>query len=370
MPPSIRSNGDAVVDPELEKSTLLSDGAEKPEKPEKAEGADKAVDASYFGVMATCFVGLQASYVTWGFIQERMMTKPFIDDDGGSASCKDPKWENDCFPSATFLVAANRTLALLTALLLVLWKSKIKMDPSPQAPWYIYSPCSISNVLSSWAQYACLRYVSFPTQTLFKSSKVIPVMLVGVFLHKKSYPRVEYVEAVCISLGVSLFMLTEQKPKGGETDTTTVGLLILCMYVLCDSFTSQWQDKIYRAYKVDQFMMMFGVNFFSLLFTTVSLLSTGDMFVALRFIATHPASFWSVLVLSITSATGQLFIFYTIKRFGPIVFTIMMTTRQMFSMILSCIYYGHSLGFFAVIGALVVFGTLFDKSRRKLQGRK
>jgi len=193
------------------------------------------------------------------------------------------------------------------------------------------------------------------------------VMLVGVLLHKKSYPRVEYLEALAISLGVSLFMLTEQQPKGGEVDTTTTGLLILCMYVLCDSFTSQWQDKIYRLHKVDQYMMMFGVNFFSLLFTTVSLLSTGDMWVAFSFMSAHPASYWSVFILSVTSATGQLFIFYTIKRFGPIIFTIMMTTRQMFSMILSCFYYGHSLGLWAIVGALVVFATLFDKSRRKLQ---
>ena len=35
--------------------------------------------------------------------------------------------------------------------------------------------------------------MSFPTQTLFKSSKVIPVMLVGKFFHKKSYPWIEYV---------------------------------------------------------------------------------------------------------------------------------------------------------------------------------
>jgi hypothetical protein len=60
-------------------------------------------------------------------------------------------------------------------------------------------------------------------------------------------------------------------------------------------------------------------------------------------------------------APGQLFIFYTIRRFGPVVFTIMMTTRQMLSMMVSCWLYGHALGAGAAAGALVVFATLFYK---------
>lgn len=34
------------------------------------------------------------------------------------------------------------------------------------------------------------------------------------------------------------------------------------------------------------------------------------------------------IVLSVSSAVGQLFIFYTISKFGAVVFTIMMTVRQ------------------------------------------
>lgn len=34
------------------------------------------------------------------------------------------------------------------------------------------------------------------------------------------------------------------------------------------------------------------------------------------------------LLISICSASGQLYIFYTISKFGPITFVIMMTIRQ------------------------------------------
>ena len=48
-------------------------------------------------------------------------------------------------------------------------------------------------------------------------------------------------------------------------------------------------------------------------------------------------------------AVGQLFIFFTIKKFGPIVFTIMMTIRQMLSMVFSCILYGHPMAAISVV---------------------
>ena len=40
-------------------------------------------------------------------------------------------------------------------------------------------------------------------------------MLVGRLLHRKSYPWAEYVEAACITLGVTVFSLSEKQPKPG-----------------------------------------------------------------------------------------------------------------------------------------------------------
>jgi len=42
----------------------------------------------------------------------------------------------------------------------------------------------------------------------------------------------------------------------------------------------------------------------------------------------HTAFAFDCLILSICSAVGQLFIYYTIEKFGPVVFIIIMTIRQ------------------------------------------
>lgn len=52
-------------------------------------------------------------------------------------------------------------------------------------------------------------------------------------------------------------------------------------------------------------------------------------------------------------------IYFTLKRFGPIVFSLIMMIRQIFSLILSCILYGHPIGGLGFIGVFIVFAVIF-----------
>ena len=70
------------------------------------------------------------------------------------------------------------------------------------------------------------------------------------------------------------------------------------------------------------------------------------------------------------STTGQLFIFYTIKRFGPVALTITMTTRQMISMVISCLLFGHTISFMSIVGTFIVFGAVLASIRRQYLERK
>lgn len=92
------------------------------------------------------------------------------------------------------------------------------------------------------------------------------------------------------------------------------------------------------------------------------------------------------IILSISSAIGQMFIFYTIANFGPVVFTIIMTLRQVnfrlfptfstlksprkpinsiflmfqaIAILLSCIVYKHYISAVGIFGIIIVFLALF-----------
>ena len=83
----------------------------------------------------------------------------------------------------------------------------------------------------------------------------------------------------------------------------------------------------------------------------------------------NPEALLDNVTIAITSATGQLFIYYTIRKFGPVVFTIIMTTRQIFSMVLSAVSFGHEMGPMAYVGTTIVFGTIFLRIRRTNRSR-
>lgn len=318
---------------------------------------DSAENSSTTAKLVFCFVGLQASYLTWGVMQEKIMTTQYS---------PTPLVEDGYFPSATFCVFSNRFLAIIVAAAICM---KIHGTVQTAAPLWYYSPCALSNTLSSWGQYAALKFVSFPLQVLFKSAKVIPVMIMGKVLNRSTFPAIEYVEAVVITVGVAIFGLSKAHSGGSGDGKTTefFGLMCLTLYICSDAFTSQWQDRIYKAYpkQIDQFQMMYGVNCSAIIITMLALVFSGELMAVTEFLSYHPQALWYNIITAITSATGQLFIFYTIKQFGPVVFTIIMTTRQMISMIISTLLFGHSLSSGSYVGAFLVFGAVFYRIRRK-----
>ncbi|XP_038616867.1 adenosine 3'-phospho 5'-phosphosulfate transporter 1 isoform X2 [Tachyglossus aculeatus] len=277
-------------------------------------------------------------------LQERVMTRSY----GATATAGGER-----FTDSQFLVFMNRILALTVAGLCC----GLSKQPRHGAPMYRYSLASLSNVLSSWCQYEALKFVSFPTQVLAKASKVIPVMLMGRLVSRRSYEHWEYLTALLISVGVSMFLLSSGPEPRRSPATTLAGLLLLAGYVACDSFTSNWQDALF-AYRMSAVQMMFGVNLFSCLLTVGSLAQQGALLEAARFMGRHGDFAAHALLLSACSACGQLFIFYTIAQFGAAVFTIIMTLRQALAILLSCLLYGHAVTVLGGLGVAMVFAAL------------
>ena len=91
----------------------------------------------------------------------------------------------------------------------------------------------------------------------------------------------EYLEAILITGGVAVFSMSSQNGKKGADSSDgsleIAGFMLLSSYVLSDSFTSQWQSRIYRDYgKIDHYHMMYGVNCSSIVFTVLALVISGN----------------------------------------------------------------------------------------------
>lgn len=61
-----------------------------------------------------------------------------------------------------------------------------------------YCLVSLSNVVATTCQYEALKYVSFPVQTLGKCAKMIPVMIWGTIIMRRSYTAQKYLIAALV----------------------------------------------------------------------------------------------------------------------------------------------------------------------------
>lgn len=263
--------------------------------------------------LCACTLGIQLSYLCWGVMQETIMTTRYSN--------------GEYFDSSRFLVFANRFIALLVCLPILWYQQRQPSSRPHNLPLYHYSYCSVSNIVSSACQYEALKFVSFPTQVLAKACKMVPVMLMGFVVNGKRYKFVEYCFALCVTGGVVLFKLNESNdaPVRG---TQAIGIVLVAIYMVADSFTSNWQSKIFSEHEVSSMQMMCIVNLFSSAFTAASIMIGMELGYVSSFLISCPEVCWHVMLMSVCSAVGQLFIFYTIKFFGPLVFATIQTVSH------------------------------------------
>ena len=347
-----------------------------------------------------CFVGLQVSYLTWGYLQERIMTGEY---DNGSV--------REAFGYSEFLVFSNRLSAAVFALSVIAYRrrrqakkaaheddvtpdeeafllppssSTASSVPPPAAspasprvhstgggwlscPPYKFVVCSLSNVLSTWFQYESLHFVSFPLQVLSKSSKVLFTMLMGRLVARSHYSLFAYLQAAFIAIGLVLFRYSEahhDTHRALPPFASALGIGLLLGYMVADSFTSTFQGRLFREHKrVDELEMMAGVNLFSCALTVGVLSVYGGLLESLAFGGRHADFVRDAAVMSVFSAAGQLFIYHTIAAFGPVAFASIMTLRQLLSLVLSVLAFGHPIGMEGVGGLTLVFTSLALKVR-------
>lgn len=309
-------------------------------------------------VLALCVVGIVGSLLCYGVLQERVMTRPFGEDE-------------ERFTYSVFIVLHNRAISSLVALIAIaLRKSPI----APVAPAYAYLGVSLSNVVATSCQYEALKYVSFPMQTLAKCSKMIPVMIWGIIINKKKYGFKDYFIALGITLGATIFVLygdISSSATKKTANTSLWGILLMLGYLGFDGFTSTFQETLFKGFKMETYNQMLYVNFFSALVSLFTLISAFQLFPALAFVTKHMDCWFYIILLSIAATTGQFFILYTIKEYGALIFATIMTTRQFLSILLSSLLFAHPLTGGQWGGTTLIFSSLYYKtysSKQKAKG--
>eukprot|EP00435_Cladocopium_sp_Y103_P023793 s80_g5.t2 len=87
-----------------------------------------------------------------------------------------------------------------------------------------------------------LHYLSYSLRVVFKSSKLVPVMLLGVVYLKKRYTVAQYVAVGLLTAGVVVFTLGDAK---GRAFFNPVGIAFIVAGSLSDAMAANYEEKVF-----------------------------------------------------------------------------------------------------------------------------
>ena len=200
----------------------------------------------------------------------------------------------------------------------------------------------VSQMLAMAFSNEALRYVSFATQVLGKSCKMIPVMIGGIAAGR-AFPTSQYVQVAVITAGVVVFNLG--KPRRGDAGKDSAyGLALIAASLLMDFITATLQDRVKAATRrlnpknptarTSMFESMLWTNAGGVA-AAVLASATGHLSEGAAFSRRHPSVARAIAAYALSSVVGQLFIYFTITEFDPLVLSTVTTTRKIFSTVYS-----------------------------------
>ncbi|OQR76547.1 solute carrier family 35 member B1-like [Tropilaelaps mercedesae] len=286
-------------------------------------------------------LGILISYAVFGIYQEKILRSQYGED----------KKHFTYHLSLLFVQCATNAI-FAQVVLHTFWKQG---DDLTEVRYYVVgSAFYLGAMLTS---FTALKFVDYPTQVIAKSCKPISVMVLGMLLARKQYSLLKYVFVMLIIVGVSLFIYKDD--HGKTEDSSLFGNLLLLISLTGDGLLGATQDRMRQEFHTKSLHMMAKINFIALAYVGIGLLYTGELPAFTSFVQTYPRLYSEIGLFTFCSAIGQVFIYSTVTEFGPLVCSIVTTTRKFFTVIVSVILFGNALNERQWFGTILVFAGLF-----------
>jgi len=288
-----------------------------------------------------CVLGIYASYFCFSVIQQTLNEATFEPDM--------KKFRNT--PFLLFLQFVGNCFCALIAM-------QITKEKPDQTPFTQYALVSVSYVGAMFASNYAIQFVSFPMKELAKACKPIPVLLMGVIVFGKKQGLLKYICVFLITSGICVYMWDEISHSESTMETSLWGVALLLGSLLLDGITGPFQDELVGKYRPSSQAMMFQTNLWAVIYMGVGLILFGQGITGVQFVNSHPGVIPHILLYSLSSAIGQLFIYYTVNKFGSLVCSLVTTTRKFFSILISSLLFAKPLTNLEWLGVFIVFSGL------------
>ncbi|KAG8466286.1 hypothetical protein KFE25_002042 [Diacronema lutheri] len=308
-----------------------------------------------------CVIGVYVFFILFGIAQERINTREYGD---------------ERFVHTLALVFCQVTTNVSLAAV------ALRLSPTAHKRSYM-DPLAVGKLATSYigamfCSNLALQFISYPTQVLIKSCKMVPVMAANMLMGIAHYSHAAKLRVLLLTTGICAFLLAkpaahERSALRADADadadrTQLTGLALALASLACDGYTGGAQDRLVHAVRPSSHQLMLWTNLWAVVLLAIALVVTGQGVLAARFAARHPEMVGDLALFCGTSALGQNFIYFSIARFGALPTAVITTTRKFFTILASVLWFGHPLGFTQWLAIALVFGALGSELHQKVSG--
>ncbi|KAF8780401.1 hypothetical protein HU200_001516 [Digitaria exilis] len=202
-------------------------------------------------------------------------------------------------------------------------------------PWRMYVRLSAVLMGSHGLTKGSLAFLNYPAQIMFKSTKVLPVMIMGAFIPglRRKYPFQEYVSAVMLVIGLILFTLADAQTT---PNFSMVGVAMVSGALVMDAFLGNLQEAIFKMNPdTTQMEMLFCSTVVGLPFLAVPMVLTGELMTAWTSCSQHLYVYAVLVFEAMATFVGQVSVLSLIALFGAATTAMVTTARKAVTLLLS-----------------------------------
>ncbi|KAK2664676.1 hypothetical protein Ddye_003250 [Dipteronia dyeriana] len=202
-------------------------------------------------------------------------------------------------------------------------------------PWKTYVKLSAVLMGSHGLTKGSLAFLNYPAQIMFKSTKVLPVMIMGAFIPglRRKYPVHEYISALLLVVGLILFTLADAQTS---PNFSIIGVLMISGALVMDSFLGNLQEAIFTMNPdTTQMEMLFCSTVVGMPFLLVPMILTGELFTAWISCSQHLYIYGVLVFEAMATFVGQVSVLSLIAIFGAANTAMITTARKGVTLLLS-----------------------------------
>jgi len=283
-----------------------------------------------------CVFVLFGLYIPYGYIQESI-------------------FKVDGFTFALYITFIQFLLYTLFSLT----EGFVLQDTNIRAPLHEYFRLSLFLVISLALSNKAIVYLNYPTKVVLKSSKLIPMMLMGRVWFGKLYIKAQYLATILLLIGICLFSLADFSVSDTSTMNFHVqGIVFMVLSITAEALGQHFQEGVIAKYNCTEREMVFANSIIGTGILAIFLVLTGEISAAFDYCVKYPHIYLKIGLLSVLGYLGALTVLTLIKTYGLFIAMSVANARKLFTIILSFMLFPKPFSFIYVVASVFAFAGI------------